>query len=229
MKVNKKRNILFLMVDAFRYDVFEDMDVARQLAPTICSLIGKGFIHKLISNGMVTQVAMPSILTQTYPFDYGGYNYGVKNRPKTFIEKIKEDGYSTHFIASHYITGPLREYERGCDTVRALYDHNSIVEMYIRHVLYHEIDLCEKGEISEKEFHNILLNNFDEILAYAEWPGDRIERFLTPRCNRNLTASLSLKYRNERELLRLNINAVINKLKVIPSTLYVHFLGKEKI
>jgi len=230
MTANKKPNVLFLMVDAFRHDVFEDMDVAKQLAPTICSLIDKGFIQKLISNGMVTQVAMPSILTQSYPFDYGGYNYGVRYRPKTFIEKLKDNGYATHFVASHYITGPLRVYERGCDTVRALYDHKSIVEMYIRHVLYHELELFDQGEITEKELCEILLKDFDEILAYAEWPGDRIEkRWFTPRCNKNLTAALSLKYRNERELLRYNPKAVINKLKTISSTMYVHFLGQEKI
>ena len=84
-----KRNVLFLMVDALRYDVFDDLDEARQIAPTICSIMDKGVLRRLTSNGMVTQVAMPSILTQTFPFDHGGYNWGLNDRPKSFIEILK--------------------------------------------------------------------------------------------------------------------------------------------
>ena len=88
---------------------------------------------------MVTQVSMPSILTQTYPLDYKGYNFGIKYRPKSIVELFKEKGYQTTFIAGHNITGPARKYERGATLVKSIYDYSHDLEQYIRLILYHEI------------------------------------------------------------------------------------------
>ena len=33
-----------------------------------------------------TQVAVPTVLTQTYPLDYDGHNFGIKNRPRVLLK-----------------------------------------------------------------------------------------------------------------------------------------------
>ena len=93
-----------------------------------------------------TQVAVPSVLTQTFPLDYDGHNFGIKNRPKSFIEVLKDNGFETSFIAATHITGPLRHYERGADKVLNLCDYKSFLEMYLTQYLQHEILLLKDGK-----------------------------------------------------------------------------------
>lgn len=227
MSSSKKKNVLFLLIDGCEYSVFQNIDEARELAPTLTGVIDKGFVRKMISNGMITQVSLPTILTQTYPLDFGGYNFGIKNRPKSIIELLKENKYSTYFIAAHDITGPRRNFERGADVVRAIYDNDDIVEDYIRLILYHEFDLLIKGEITEEQFIHKLQTEFHDILSYAEWSGDRFERVFSPRRLRVPSAKTSLLLRCEREILKRDPYAIMDKLKKVPSSHYQDFLGED--
>ena len=228
MSNNKKRNILYFIIDSLRYDVFENMDEARELAPNLTSLIDNGFVKKITSNGMITTLALPAIFTQSYPFDYGGINYGIKKRPKSFVELIKQDGYITHYITTHYTTGPRRDYERGFDFVRGIYDNESIVEMYLRHIFSYEIELCDKGEITNNELLESLSKNLDVILKYAEWSGVGIKKRFMPRRIQMPTRKMSERYRAERELLQRDPETVLEKIKNIPTPKYYLFLGKSK-
>ena len=54
--------IFCILIDGLRFDVFSDPKY-RKLLPNISKIIDKGFLKKLISNGMITQVAMPSFFT----------------------------------------------------------------------------------------------------------------------------------------------------------------------
>ena len=104
---------------------------------------------------MHTQVALPTVLTQTFPLDYDGHNFGVKNRPKSFVEILKARGFETSFVAAANITGPLRYYERGADRVIDLCDHKSIIEMYVRQYLNHEITLFKNNNKKKLNFLKI--------------------------------------------------------------------------
>ena len=53
--------------------------VASKLAPNISNLMKTGILKKIISNGQITQVSLPTILTQTYPLDFDGYNNGIRS------------------------------------------------------------------------------------------------------------------------------------------------------
>jgi len=229
MSKKKKRNVLYFLIDSLRYDVFKNRDEARELVPNLSKLIDKGFVHKITSNGMITTLALPSIFTQTYPFDYGGINYGIKQRPKSFVELIKQEGYVTHYITTHYTTGPRRDYERGFDFTRGIYDNESIIEMYLRHIFSYEIELCERGEISEEELLSSLQKNFGVILKYAEWSGVGIKKTFMPRRLQIPSRKMSQQYRAERELLTFNPEAVLEKIKNIPTSQYYLSLGIEKL
>ena len=88
-----KKNIFLILVDGLRYDFIEENSNSENIIPNIKKLIEKGISKKLISNGIFTQVAVPSVLTQTFPLDYDGHNFGIKNRPKSFIEVLKDNGF----------------------------------------------------------------------------------------------------------------------------------------
>ena len=96
---------------------------------------------------MITQVSLPSILTQTYPLDYNGYNMGIKFRPRSVIELFRDKGYETFFISGHDITGPRRNYERGASIVKSIYDFDDTITHYIRLVLYHDIKKFDEKNI----------------------------------------------------------------------------------
>ena len=228
MSPNKKRkNILMLLLDGCEFSVFERMEEARALAPTITSLIDDGCLQKITSNGMITQVSLPAILTQTYPLDFGGYNFGIRYRPKSMIESLKDHGYKTYFIAAHDITGPRRMYERGADVVRTIYDNDDTVEDYIRLVLNYEIDLWKKGIISRENLEDILKTEFLDILNYAERGGDRFYRLLTPGRLCQPSRRMACKLRQERELLSRDVDAILFKLETVPSLHYKSFLGLD--
>ena len=111
---------------------------------------------------MITQVSLPSIFTQTYPLDYNGYNTGIKDRPKSIIELFKQKGYQTMFIAGHDISGPIRNYERGAEIIKSIYQFEDTIEKYIRLNLYFEIKNLMK-KISKTEIIKILQKNFTKF------------------------------------------------------------------
>ena len=141
------KNIFLICIDGWRYDSIKENCIPKKIIPNITKLINNGVEKKIVSNGMFTQVAFPTLLTQTFPLDYDGHNFGIKNRPKSFIEILKEKGFETNFLAAAHITGPLRYYERGSDTVLNLCDHKSFIEMYIRQYLDHEIILFKYEQL----------------------------------------------------------------------------------
>ena len=172
-----KKNIFLILIDGCEFNVFENEKFSKKITPNIHRLIEKGILKKIFTNGMVTQVSMPSILTQTYPLDYKGYNFGIKYRPKSIVELFKEKGYQTTFIAGHNITGPARKYERGATLVKSIYDYSHDLEQYIRLILYHEIKKFDKNEISEKDIINILQKDFYDVLNHTIKQTDRVDYF----------------------------------------------------
>ena len=129
-----KKNTLYLLIDAFRFDHFKDLKKSEILAPNITSIIKNGMIKEVITNGHVTQVATISLFTQRYPLDYNGYSTGIRMFPKSFIELIKEK-YQTSFVASVYMTGPLWNLNRGFNIVENLYDKRLPFNRFVKHFL----------------------------------------------------------------------------------------------
>lgn len=226
MKV-KKKNVLFLLIDACEYSMFESDALTKLIVPNIHSLINKGYVRPIHSNGMITQIAMPSILTQTYPFDNGGFDYGIRDREKSVVEILKENGYHTHFVYSHDLTGPQRCYERGFDVLRGLYNHSRIIETYVRLILQSKIKLVEEKLLMKKEVLEYTSKHFDKVLRHAEWPGDSINSFLLPKCLCVPSRKKSLLIRAERELLKKDPSAIYEKLKILPYNMYERYLGQD--
>lgn len=221
------RNVLFLLVDGLEFSAFDNPDVARELAPTIASLIGNGFLQRIVTNGMITQVVAPPLFTQTYPLDYGGYNLGIKDRPRSFIEVIKEHGYFTGLVVSHDGCGPRTYCHRGCDEAREFYDHRFIVQSFVRRTFHHQIDLYENGEIGERELLSELQRDYGARLDYVSASKHRTRRHLLPRCLQSIGRRGLSRYHAERELLKHSPQAVLFKLRRLPAAMLYHYLGRD--
>ena len=62
---------------------------------------------------------MPSVFTQTFPLDYGGYNSVIKKRPKSFVEILKND-FKTFMLEGHDNDGPECCCDRGFDFTESI-------------------------------------------------------------------------------------------------------------
>lgn len=220
-----KKNIFFILLDGCEFSTFDNLDFIKKIAPNIYKFIKIGELKKIISNGMITQVSLPSILTQTYPLDYNGYNFGIKFRPKSIIELFDENGYETSFLAAHDITGPRRNYERGAKSVKSIYDFDDNIEDYIRLILYWEIKKFDEKKISQNQIFNILQTEFSEILKYAFNSNDRVNYFFMPRRLKVPSKKTKNKIEKELFLLESNPEIILEKIKIIPSMFYKDFLG----
>ena len=221
-----KKNVLFILLDGCEYSTFENSNESSLLAPNISNLIKSGILKKIISNGMITQVALPPILTQTYPLDFGGFNEGIKKRPQSITEIFKRNGYETFFISGHGgITGPKREFERGSNYVKSIFDFNDTIEDFIRHIIYYEFKRFDEKKISKRYLINIIQNQFADILQYAMDSYDRVDYFFLPRRLKKPTKKTIIKLEEELKIIKNNPEDIIKKLKLIPSQFYSDFLG----
>ena len=84
--MTKHSQVLFLYIDALRFDTFSNKKLCKILLPNLSKIINKGTIKKIISNGQVTQVSMPSIFCQRFPLDYDGYSTGIRNFPSRKLQ-----------------------------------------------------------------------------------------------------------------------------------------------
>ena len=91
----KNKKALFLLIDSLRFDVLEDKASREIIAPNLSKLVKSGFVRKVVTNAQSTQFVMPSLFSLTYPLDYGGYDNGIRERPQSFVESLKKDGFET--------------------------------------------------------------------------------------------------------------------------------------
>lgn len=225
--MTKRPNVLFLLLDAVRYDVFENLNDARTLAPNLTRLAEKGILERVVSNGMITKVAMAPLLTQTYPLDYGGYNDVIAGRPASFVELFRDAGYTTYMQINHFVTGPTGRAERGAQLVDSVWDHHMVLEMYFNHVLNHELALWSEGERSDSDIAARILGEMHTLLEYVEGSADRVDFTFLPRRLRKLSSREASRYAAERALIRRDPLAVARKILSLPPKFYRHYLGHE--
>ena len=78
-----------LIIDALRYDLFDNLKNSSFLYPTLTKLATKGHIRKVVTNAQSTQFVLPSLFSLTYPLDYGGYNFGIRTDSNHMLRALK--------------------------------------------------------------------------------------------------------------------------------------------
>ena len=118
-----RKNAFVLLIDALRYDVLADAQLRRKIAPNIDRIVGSNDVVKVIGLASNTHFVMPSLLSGTYPLDYGGHNNGCKDRPICFPEVLRNAGYQTALFTNCILYNRDIGFDRGFD--RAVVAGNS--------------------------------------------------------------------------------------------------------
>lgn len=223
-----RKNGIFFLIDALRYDVFADLDAARALVPNLALLADKGVVRPVVANAQATQFVMPSLFSQTYPLDYGGYNTGIRARPRSYAEQLQDAGYSTQLMASCNQLGVTHGYERGFEGLHTAQDSRVVIAHFLERRLTYEVGRWQSGEIDEKSAIEIVVPAMEDLLNIVTgivqdgrgriWPRKlrAINEFVAQGCTKELT------------LLRREPMTVIEKIKTVPPILYWRYLGKPR-
>ena len=114
---SQHKNMVFLIIDSLRWDTVNDLDKARALWPHLARLVERGWTRRIVVNASATMFVMPAVFSQSYPLDHGGYNFGVRDRPASFVEMLQKAGYdTTQFLTCNQL-GAGSGYERGFNQI----------------------------------------------------------------------------------------------------------------
>lgn len=114
-----KPNILLITLDALRADHLGCYGYKRDTSPNIDKIAERGALFlNAIAQSSHTAPSMYSILTSTYPSEYGIFNFGDKISEKipTLSYLLKVSGYKTGFFSSHVGIATIQGFDEYFDT-----------------------------------------------------------------------------------------------------------------
>jgi len=224
-----KKNALFLLIDAMRHDVLSDPEARRFMVPNLSRLADEGFVRKVVTNAQSTQFVMPAIFSQTYPLDHGGYNTGIRLRPRSFVETLKDQGWATHKLVTSNQLGLHHGYERGFETVKTGSDFRVILQHYIERSLDYEIGLWKKGERSDEETIEYFQREYGLLLEQIREAWNTFNKSFWPPRLRRINERVVSGLDRELVLVRQQPILAVNKIAWISGAMYWRFLGDLKI
>jgi len=121
--VQKLKNVILITIDCLRPDHLSCYGYKQPTSTFIDSLASKGWVFtNFYSNSSYTCASIASMITSTYPFDYGEYlEYSTPARlsKKRILlsEILKSYGYSTAFFHDNPYLSPFFGYSRGFDVI----------------------------------------------------------------------------------------------------------------
>jgi len=123
------KNVVLITVDALRQDHLSYTSGQESVpTPNIDSFAEQSIVcTSAYANGPHTRASFPSILTGTYPWEYGGYDRIVSERPH-IADSFRQHGYSTGGFHSNPYLGSEFGYARGFDTFRSGDEDASLME-----------------------------------------------------------------------------------------------------
>lgn len=199
----------------------------RAIAPNLARLASTGSTRRVITNAQATQFVLPALFSQTYPLDYGGYNNGIRERPKSFVELLQEAGYATHLAATCNAMGLTLSFDRGFDVVHSAVDYRHLLEYRIDKQLKYELDLLERNEIDDSEAKAKIIPELDLVLQRIQESVAGSEKSQWPKSLTKINRQVEEGCPAERALLKHKPDVVLSKIKTIRSNMFWRFLGKE--
>lgn len=127
--MTEDRNIVLVTIDALRQDHLGYANSQESVStPHIDSLAEESVVFtNAYTNGPHTRASFPSILTGTYPWEYGGYDRIASGRPH-IAAWTQRHGYQTGGFHSNPYLGSEFGYGRGFDTFRSESEEASLME-----------------------------------------------------------------------------------------------------
>ena len=154
MSSNKKfPNILMVVIDALWYDRLAISGHNPAPGVFIDSLFEKSlFTTNFFASGCPTQFVFPSIFTSTLPLDGSGYGNGIRTRGKSFVEVMKDAGFSTAAFVSAGWCSRLYGYDRGFDTFHEFFDLSLFVRILRDYQIGYYAELVNEQKITRDVF-----------------------------------------------------------------------------
>lgn len=170
-------NILMISIDALRPDRMSMHGYQRPTTPTLEGLAESGtYCDDCTSTTAFTQPALPSMLTSSRPFSFGGYDQGAVGRPATLFKVLSEGGYRTTLLSTFPWVNRFYGYDDGVHTEDLLFVINALVGVGSQ-TMASFIRAHQNGEISREilieSVQPILSKLFNDLDAYCD---HRLER-----------------------------------------------------
>lgn len=224
--MTSRKNLFYIVIDALRWDVLHDYNSAKAIMPNVAELMALGFTRKVIANSQSTQFVMPSLFSLTYPLDHGGYNTGIRNRPKSYVEVVKEAGYSTNLISTCNQLGAHFGYDRGFDRLATTNTFATLIEQLINRILYYNVELVQKNQANKADTIEIVQREFGEVLERLQDQFLQWDKSFWPTKLLKWNEQIYKASFKERELLQKNPEIILKKLRDIAPGIYWRYLGK---
>ncbi len=224
-----RKNAIFFILDAMRYDVASDPKAFEALAPNIARLASAGFVRKVCTNAQSTQFVMPSLFSLTYPLDFGGYNNGILDRPKSYVEVMREHGYRTIQFSTCNQIGVSNGYQRGFDVVGMTSDYRTLLEQRISRGISYYLGLWQEGEMTDAKIVSFLQRDFGLLLDSMVDALQKHDRSIWPPKLRRINQWIGDRCKTERHLLNTEPMIVAQKLKRVAAGLYWRYLGERTV
>ena len=222
----KNTNIILIVIDSFRFDSFDNFYESEKFLPNLSFLKKNGLFSEIIVNGQATKFVMPSVFTQTFPLDYGGYNSVIKKRPKSFVEILKKNDFKTFMLEGHDNDGPECCCDRGFDFTESIYDFRLLLHNYLQQIFKYETNFFNKEKSNKKLREK--LESFRNVLLHIASSKNRVERGKLPFNLKKLSNKWSQRFYNEIKLVESNPSIVIEKIRKIEPFFYYLLLGEKK-
>ena len=219
-------NIILLIIDTLRYDRLGISGYRPAVTPNLDALATGGInCPNYFSNGCVTSFAFPSMFTSSLPFDFGGYDDGIRHRPVSFPEVLQQDGFETYGLITGHPCSSHFGYDRGFDQFLDLIDlYQWFRSIYVA-ALEELISAWQAGDISETELMAVFVPKFRRVLDDSESFILALNAAGAPSSGRPRKPLLSA-VRAERELLDANPRASLEKIIALKSD-YQFALGEN--
>ncbi|TKX61664.1 sulfatase [Halorubrum sp. ASP1] len=107
-------NIVLVTVDSLRADHLGHFGYDRDTSPVIDSLAADGLSFDAYANANWTRASFPSIITSTYPLEYGGFEYLSDGRT-TVASAVRQGDYETAAFHSNLWLSRDYNYDHGYD------------------------------------------------------------------------------------------------------------------
>lgn len=159
---------VFISLDSFVPDVILN-DRPPASMPYLQQLLDDNLaLTNCYCTGYPTQFALPGLLSSTLPLDYGGYEFGARDRPRVLAECFDDAGYRTAAFVSGFYLNRLYNYDRGFDTYLELGKTDAWSSVLRDRVVEFGHTTLESGDASEDEIVAILKPIVGEYLEAFE-------------------------------------------------------------
>jgi arylsulfatase A-like enzyme len=175
----KTPNVIVLVIDSLCFKRLGYAGNRPSPSPNLDALFRSGLIFSnCFAVGCPSDFGLLGLMTSSLPLDFGGYAKGLKHRPRTLAEVLKENGYATSFFTPLPYP-PEWGNRRGYDDLGLFYDMGSyLVEVESSVRWYH--DLAKMNPKSRDSYvescADYLGMLFEDILRYCETTMSLLER-----------------------------------------------------